>query len=55
MIEAFWFLFGVVFLGEFFLASGIHCVCVCVRMCVCVCAFLRSFGVSTGEKKHFNK
>jgi len=32
-------------------------VCVCV-MCVCVCARARvawRIGVSTGEKKHFNK
>jgi len=33
------------------------CVCVCmyVRACVCVCAWLGAFGISTGEKKHFNK
>ena len=44
-----------------FLASFPLCVCVCVYVwCVCVCvrvcarALLGAFGVSTGEKKHFN-
>ena len=37
------------------------CVCVCAYVCVCVCvcararAWLGAFGVSTGEKKYFNK
>ena len=35
------------------------CVCVCVCIYICVCAraraWLGAFGVSTGEKKHFDK
>ena len=31
------------------------CVYVCACVCVCVCAWLGAFGISTGEKKHFNK
>ena len=42
---------GLLFTVGGFLASGFHCVCVCV----CARAWLGAFGVSTGEKKHFNK
>jgi len=51
MFDVLWVLFGVVVLRGVFVASGFHSVCVCV----CVCTWLGAFGVTTGEKKHFNK
>ena len=43
VFDVFWVLFRVVVLGVGFLALDFHC------------AWLGAFGVSTGEKKYFNK
>jgi len=48
MFDVFWVLFGVVFLGGGFLASGIHNVCVCV----CVCARSLTRLVYLQERKN---
>jgi len=45
VFDVFWVFFELFSVG--ILASGFHC--------VCVRAWLGAFGVSTGEKKYFNK
>ena len=51
MFDIFWVLFGVVFLGGVFLASGIYCVCVCVRSLAHLVYLQERKNILTNEKE----